>query len=162
MGWNMDSKRFPLLFGFEERIIVHDFVAHVKISGGRALASQESDGTWWLDGVNPGAMCESGQTLSEAVTRFCHGIRLVLADMTADQASFEDFKRAVERFFSETDSDADAWEEARRSVRKGLLDIPGLKKDTGPARSEIVVTSLPMESVCHGRETIDVPSRLAA
>src|SRR5712691_4836085 len=81
--------RYPLLYGLREVIIGNGFAAGVQANG-RVIAEQEEKG-WWIYGVNPGAVAESGSTLRDAVDNFRARFKTVLFDYAAEAPNFEAF-----------------------------------------------------------------------
>src|SRR5258708_4700165 len=88
----------PLMFTLRDVISGTGFLAGVTLSG-RALMVQE-DGKWWMHGVRPAAIAESGETPPDASHRFRTRYREVLFDIASEQETFEGFRQEVERFFS--------------------------------------------------------------
>lgn len=116
----------PLMFTFRDAISGNGFLAGIT-SSGRALVMQEEDGRWWMYGVRPGAIAESGENPQETVLNFRNRHKEVLFDMAAECKDFEEFKHAVERFFYEPDAigeDEQKWEEAVKAIRSGKLIPP--------------------------------------
>jgi hypothetical protein len=119
--------RYPILFGRRELIEGNGFIAAVLVSG-RALLTEE-DGEFWMEGVNPGGFAANGGSPSEALAAFCEELRVVLLDIVADAASFEQFRTEVERFFNETSEMARTeWEQAVQEVREGKVHADWLKR----------------------------------
>lgn len=78
---------------------------------------RQEDDKWWMYGVRPAAIAESGETIEEAFSRFRNSYKEVLFDLAQQIIRFDDFKTAVEQFFYETDEDGEderLWEEALR------------------------------------------------
>jgi len=128
---------YPLLFGRRELVEGDGFIAAVDLHG-RALLTEEEDGTFWVEGVNPGGFSASGGSRSEALAAFCQEFRVVLFDIAVDARSFEEFKAEVEKFFRETSQIAlKDWENAVREVRAGKLEADWLVQR--PADSPLAV-----------------------
>ena len=102
------------------------FLAGVTLSG-RALMRREDDGKWWMYGVRPAALAESGNTVEEAFLHFRSRYKEVLFDMAQEANSFDDFRKEVESFFYEVDVDAEderLWENALKAIRAGNVTPP--------------------------------------
>lgn len=108
----------PLIFTFQDTITGHGFQAGVKLHG-RGLMVKESDGKWWLYGVRPGAITESGHTWEEAYLRFRRSYQELLNQFASEADSYGGFKKELTRFFNQTDSDAQRWDIALACVRAG-------------------------------------------
>jgi hypothetical protein len=110
----------PLMFTFRDAISGDGFLAGITLSG-RALLTEE-DGQWWMYGVRPGALAETGETPTETLLRFRNRYREILFDIAADCRDFERFKQEVERFFYEPDTEEERrWEDAAIDARSGHL-----------------------------------------
>jgi len=124
---------YPLMFTFRDAVSGNGFLAGVTLSG-RALMVHEDD-TWWLYGVRPGAIAETGQTPQETFLRFRNTYKMVLFDFAEESADFEAYKKEVERFYYEPDAEEERrWMEAFQDLR------------SGKAQPEAPFSSLPMES----------------
>lgn len=109
-------KNYPLIFGVRDPVLGKGFVAGVEVNG-RALMREEEDG-FWIDGVNPGAVCAGGESRDEAWLKFRESYRSILFDFAAAASSFDEFKREVERFFwEETPGEREAWDQAVREMK---------------------------------------------
>jgi hypothetical protein len=112
--------RYPLMFTFKDAISGNGFLAGVTLSG-RALMVNE-DGEWWVQGVRPAAIAETGQTPQEAYLRFRNRYKEVLFDIAGDCADFEAFKGEVERFFNEPHIEEERrWNDAVADLRSGKV-----------------------------------------
>lgn len=124
----------PLVFTFQDTITGHGFQAAVTLNG-RGLMVKEMDGKWWLYGVQPGAIAESGRTWQEAYLRFRQNYLAVLSQFAAEAASYVAFRRELKDFYAQTDGDLDRWERAVACVRSGHLvpddfrELPRAKKE---------------------------------
>lgn len=126
---------YPLIFTFREPVASEAFVAGVAVRG-KVVACREDDGEWWFYGVAPGAMAEGGTSAQEAYARFTLAFRTVLADAAMSSGTFEDFKRAAERFVSQEDVvEAARWDSALNAVRAGRVTqeapFEGLRRESG-------------------------------
>lgn len=111
------------MFTFRDVISGDGFLAGITLSG-RALLTEE-DGEWWLYGVRPGGIAETGGTPQETLLRFRNRYREALFDIAADCRDFEAFRQEVERFFYEPDIEEERrWENAAIAARAGRLIPP--------------------------------------
>ena len=114
---------YPLLFAFRDVVSGVDFLAGITLSG-RILMTVE-DEKWWVYGVRPAAIAESGTSPQEALLRFRNRYREVLFDIAGEQRSFDSFRKEVERFFYEPDLGEDRkWEDALAKIRLDNLEPP--------------------------------------
>jgi predicted RNase H-like HicB family nuclease len=139
----IDLKNHPILITLQDTISGDGFLARITVAG-RTLMRQEDDGKWWMYGVRPAAIAESGSTIDEAFLRFKQAHTYVLLDMVQESKSFDEFRTEVERFFNERDLDEQAWEEALKAVRDGhtapvgaFAKLPRQSPDSRPARIEV-------------------------
>lgn len=139
----IDLKNHPILITLQDTVSGEGFLARITVSG-RTLMRQEDDGKWWMYGVRPAAIAESGSTIDEAFLRFKQAHTNVLLDMVQDSGNFNAFRAEVERFFNESDGDEQAWEEALKAVRHGnatppevFSKLPRQSPDSRPARIEV-------------------------
>ncbi len=139
----VDLKNHPILITLQDTISGDGFLARITVSG-RTLMRQEDDGRWWMYGVRPAAIAESGSTVDEAFLRFKQAHTNVLLDMVQESKNFDEFRTEVERFFNESDIDEQAWEEALKAVRDGhtapteaFSKLPRQSPDSRPARIEV-------------------------
>jgi hypothetical protein len=113
-----EIKHHPLLFTFRDAVTGDGFLGGVTISG-RALMEQDADGQWWVYGVRPGAIAETGGTPQDAFLRFRNRFKEILFDIAGENKTFDDFKKEIERFFYEPDEiEERRWEEALALVRE--------------------------------------------
>jgi len=115
----------PIMITLRDVISGDGFLAGITLSG-RALMRQE-DGAWWMYGVRPSAIAESGETIEEAFSRFRNRYKEVLFDMAQENHDFDQFKKAVEEFFYEPDRDSEderLWEEALKAIRSANCAAP--------------------------------------
>jgi len=114
----------PLIFTLQDAISGNGFLAGITLVG-RALMQQDDESKWWLYGVCPGSLAESGDSPQDAFMRFRNRYREVLIDIAQEQPTFKEFKAEVERFFHEVDEqDARRWEDALIAIRSGNLGLP--------------------------------------
>jgi len=136
-------KDHPILITLQDTISGEGFLARITVSG-RTLMRQEADGKWWMYGVRPAAIAESGGTVDEAFLRFKQAHTQVLIDVVQESKSFDEFRSEVERFFNESDTDEQAWEEALKAVRDSHIappepfsKLPRQSPDSRPPRIEV-------------------------
>jgi len=139
----IDSKDHPILITLQDTVSGDGFLARITVSG-RTLMRQEEDGKWWMYGVRPAAIAESGGTVDEAFLRFRQAHTQVLLDMVQESKDFDGFRAAAERFFNESDVDEKSWEEALKAVRdrrinppEAFAKLPRQSPDSRPARMEV-------------------------
>jgi hypothetical protein len=111
---------YPLVFKLSHEIPSGDFTARVVIQG-RVLMVQE-DGEWWCHGVEPGGLTEHGEQPTHAYVAFKAALGEILDDFAEEAESFDEFAATVRRFVEEA-SDEERWEEARRQIRAGNVDV---------------------------------------
>ena|ERR1019366_1130585 len=172
---NMNElKNHPLLITLRDAISGDGFLAGITLSG-RALMRKEDDGKWWMYGVRPAALAESGTTIEEAFLRFRGRYRDVLFDIAQENSSFDNFRNEVERFFYEPDADGEderLWEDALTAIRTGGVRPPdefsGLERkspETTPSQITVELLNdvkkrfMPSDNV---RDTYAIPDALAA
>lgn len=108
----------PIMITLRDTISGDGFLAGITLSG-RALMREE-DGKWWMYGVRPAAIAESGETVEEAFARFRNRYKEVLFDLAEESTTFDSFKAAVEQFFYEADADSEdeeVWENSLKAIR---------------------------------------------
>jgi hypothetical protein len=119
-----EIKAHPLMFTFRDIISGSGYLGGITLSG-RLLMMQENDGKWWLYGVRPGAIAESGDRPEETFRRFRNRYRETLFDIAEESKNFEEFKAEVERFYYEPDClEETRWEDAFRAARAQGLETP--------------------------------------
>ncbi len=122
----VELKEHPIMITLQDAVSGNGFLGGVTMSG-RALMRKEDDGKWWMYGVRPAAIAESGTTPDEAFLRFRASYKETLLDIAQESESFELFKEQVENFFSEVDADdedARLWERALASIRTNCIAPP--------------------------------------
>lgn len=115
----------PIMITLRDIISGDGFLAGITLSG-RALMRHE-DGEWWMYGVRPAAIAESGETIEEAFSRFRNRYKEVLFDYAQESRTFDQFKAAIEAFFYEADEDSEderLWEEALKVIRTAKCTPP--------------------------------------
>lgn len=111
--------QYPVMFTLRDAVSGNGFLAGITLSG-RALMMREGDGKWWLYGVRPGAIAESGATPEEAFLRFRNAYKSLLFDFAEESATYDLFKINVERFYAQPDKEEeDRWVKAFNDLRSG-------------------------------------------
>lgn len=113
------------MFTFRDAVSGEGFLAGITLSG-RALMLKE-DGEWWINGVRPAAISETGETPQETFLRFRNRYKDLLFDVAAECRDFDSFRAEVERFFYEPDAEEERrWEEALMAIqlKKVTLEKP--------------------------------------
>jgi len=118
-------KEFPLLFTFRDMVAGNGFIAGVTISG-RALMTDEGEGGWWVYGVRPGALSESGDTPQAAYLAFRTALQETLFHFAERSADFFALHADIERFFGQVDAEEERrWVSAREAIKGGAaVDAP--------------------------------------
>ncbi len=111
---------YPVIFTLRDPVAGRGYWAGVTLCG-RAVMCQE-DGEWWIYGVQPGAIAESGTTPGDAFFNFRNRYKGVLFDFAEEAKSFQDFEREVKRFFGQSDTEeALRWKTAFQAIRSGAV-----------------------------------------
>lgn len=146
---------FPLVYRLQVPIFGRGFIAGVEVRG-HALLVHEDDGTWWVSGVQPGGLADTGDTPASAYAAFRNGLVMVLIDSQAQTDSYAAFSADVHRLLNQvSDADRVRWTEARDRLRAGA------------AVTEPFLANLPRaagEIACGGKvvRLNDAPGRLTA
>jgi hypothetical protein len=132
----------PIIITLQDTVSGDGYLAQITLSG-RTLM-REDDGKWWMYGVRPAAIAESGGTINEAFLRFRQAYKEVLFDIAQESKSFDEFRTEVERFFNEGDADEQSWENALKAIRTGNIappepfaNLPRQSPDARPPRIEV-------------------------
>ena len=116
---------YPFLFNFREAVSGNGFVAGVTVSGGRALMLSE-DGEWWMYGVRPAGLAETGETPQETFLRFMARLKTVLFDIAVEPSTYDEFRAEVERFLNErNDEEEKRWNAAQQQLKSGTVTPEG-------------------------------------
>jgi hypothetical protein len=112
---------YPVMFTVRDAISGNGFLAAVTLSGW-ALMVREDDDKWWVYGVRPSAIAESGSTPEEAFHRFRDAYKNVLFDAAKEAIQYEDFEKEIQRFYYEPEkSQEDRWVAAFQAIRAGQV-----------------------------------------
>lgn len=110
---------YPVMFTVRDTVSGNGFLASVTLTG-RAIITREEDGKWWVYGVRPAAIAESGTTPEEAFLRFRNTYKNVLFDFAEGSDEYEDFRIFVEEFYHQPDPEEEnRWVAAYRALRSG-------------------------------------------
>jgi hypothetical protein len=139
---SVELKEHPIIITLQDTVSGNGFLARITLSG-RTLMRWE-DGKWWMYGVRPAAIAESGSNINESFLRFRQAYEGVLFDVAQESKDFDEFRTEVERFFNEGDADEQSWENALKAVRDSKMVPPepfsGLARqspDSRPVRIEV-------------------------
>ena len=149
--------KYPLLFTFRDKIGGRDFVAEV-VAHGRVLAVEEQEG-WWLYGVQPGDLAESGTTAQEAVAAFRKTFTEILLDIVTSVTDVSALRDEVQRWFAAVNEPTEReWREAVEEVRAGRVTAE-LQKESAesPRWVEVVLLKKAAQPLA-----LDPPMALAA
>ena len=122
----MAIKNHPLMITLKDAVAGNGFLASITLHG-RTLVREE-DAKFWMYGVSPSGLAESGESLEQAFLRFRNRYKETLFDIAEEGGGFEDFKAAVESFFNESPADPeyiDMWNDALAEIRAGEIAPSG-------------------------------------
>ncbi len=132
---------YPLIFKFKGVFQTPLFAAGITVEA-HVLAAKEEDGLWWLYGVNPGGMSESGDTLDLAYANFRTFFKGIVEDLAAEASSYEAFQAAVAMFIADTDTvDSAQWLKARAELKAGQAveaSFSKLTRVTGSLKPQLI------------------------
>lgn len=115
-------KRYPLLFNYRDLVSGQSFLAGVSTSG-RGVLVEETDGSWTMYGVYPGALAGVGDTRDAATSQFRDMYRAALYDMAETATGFDEFEAEVRSFFHDKNEVNEAeWNEAAQKIAEGETD----------------------------------------
>jgi predicted RNase H-like HicB family nuclease len=116
---------YPIMFTVKDAIAGNSFLAGVTMSG-RATIRKEEDDKWWVYGVCPGGIAESGSTPEEAFLRFREAYRSVLFDLAEEAQTYDEFKNEVNSFYSQINEvESETWKLAFQAMRAGKVQTEG-------------------------------------
>src|SRR5437899_788944 len=75
-----ELREHPIMITLQDAISGNGFLAGVTLSG-RALMRKEDDGKWWMYGVRPAAIAESGNSPEDTFLRFRTRYKETLLDI---------------------------------------------------------------------------------
>jgi hypothetical protein len=136
--------KYPLIFAFRDAISGNGFLSGVSVTG-RALMALE-DGKWWMYGVAPGGIAESGDTMQEAWLRFKNTYKDALFDMAEEAVTFANFKDLVRGFVNDRDDEeAERWHSALEELRSQsaapdsqFAELPRWRAESHPPEVSVV------------------------
>jgi hypothetical protein len=157
---------YPVMFTFRDAVSGNGFLSGVTLGGRALIVHEPDDQNWWIYGVRPAPIAESGKTPLEAFANFRNAYKNVLFDYAEGAATFEAFKQNVERFYAEPDNDEEnRWNEALQSIRAGNVPIESpfteLPKES-PENRPTFISVLPMHEIKRYTATDNIPDNLAA
>lgn len=142
----VELREHPMIITLQDAVAGNGFLAGVTLYG-RALLRREDDGKWWMYGVRPAAIAESGQTPEEAFLRFRTVYKETLLDIAEETSTFADFTSEVNRFFDEPDADdedARLWDKSLEAIRahdisppEQFKSLPREKPESKPSKIDI-------------------------
>jgi hypothetical protein len=110
---------YPVMFTVRDTVSGSGYLAGVTLSG-RAVMCCEDDGKWWMYGVRPGAIAETGNTPEEVFLRFRNTYKNLLFDLAEQSSTYETFREAVEGFYYQPDdAEEERWQTAFKAIRSG-------------------------------------------
>ncbi len=113
----------PLLFTLQDAVSGRGFLAGITVHGSALM--QLEDDKWWMYGVSPGAIAESGATPEEAFLHFRNRYKEVLFDIAGECSDFATFEAEVRGFFDAVDEEEKRhWDKALELVRANPLATP--------------------------------------
>jgi len=111
-------RNHAIVFSFRDTVEGNGFLARVTTRG-RALLAND-DNSWWVYGVQPGAIADSGDSPQGAYASFRQAFTKVLFDFAAGAANFTEFERDVQAFIAAVDeSEEGRWRSAVEALRSG-------------------------------------------
>lgn len=138
---------YPVMFTVRDTVSGNGFLSAVTLSGWALMVRE--DEKWWVYGVRPSAIAETGNTPEEAFFRFRNAYKNVLFDAAQLATTYDDFKQEIERFFYEPDKAEEArWLRAVQAIRSGEIQpeppfFSGLPKESPETRpTQITVERL--------------------
>jgi len=116
---------YPVMFSVRDAISGHNFLAGVTMSG-RVIVRFEDDQKWWIYGVRPSGISAVGSSPEEVFLRFRETYKNVLFDLAEDSEKFDDFRKAVEAFYTQVnEAEEECWESAFKLMRAGGVPTDG-------------------------------------
>jgi predicted RNase H-like HicB family nuclease len=146
---------YPVMFTLKDAVSGNNFLASITLTG-RALMQRDDEGKWWMFGVRPGAIAESGTTPEECFLRFRAAYKNLLFDFAEEASDFAIFRRSVEDFYNQPDADEqNEWLAAFNALRSGkaipeepfFAKLP--KEDPEKRPTQLTVDRLDMGKLRH-------------
>ena len=132
----MATKHYPIFLNYRQPVACNGFLVDLSFKARLLLEHDSDDEDIWAYGVNPGGICTYGSTDQEALSAFVVRLRDSINDKAEAAFTFETFKAEVCELFGANDDYVVLWEAARKSVREGSLDLPGLPRDESAYKAE--------------------------
>ena len=153
-------KNYLIIFGLWDLVQGNGYLVGVAVEG-RALMHEEEDGSFWIEGVNPGGFSAIGASSAAAIEDFRRSYRAILFDIASDALSFTDFEHGVREFFEGAAViPAREWEEAVKDVRAGRVDAEWLGKR--PAESALGIKVELVENLSVKNNEVEEGAAVAA
>lgn len=154
---------YPVMFTVRDTVSGKGFLGGVTLSGRAVMFKDDEDGNWWVYGVRPGAIAESGSTPQEAFLRFRNTYRNALFDMAEASNTYDEFKKAVEGFYHQPDQEEETrWQAAFEAIRTGCTkpeaffdQLPKEAPETRP--TQVTVERLDQQTADRYTPTDNVP-----
>jgi hypothetical protein len=140
---NTPETVYPVLFTLNEVVSGNGFVAGVHVRGRGSMVFEGADEGWWLYGVEPGGLAESGDNTQEAYLKFVADFKKVLFDIASEATTFDKFKKEVVRILCQiNEPEAARWELAVSAIRAKtasvrdpfMASLPKWKADEGDCK----------------------------
>jgi hypothetical protein len=150
---------YPVMFTVRDTVSGNGFLAGVTLSG-RALMVYEDD-KWWVYGVRPGAIAGSGKTPQEAFHDFRERYKMLLFDYATEVEDFGSFKKDVESFYGQPDTEEEArWTAAFQAIRDGNIVVEAPFTDLpkeNPQKRPTGISIIPLHEVKRFSATDNIP-----
>lgn len=155
---------YPVMFTFRDAVSGNGFLSGVTLSGRALIVREPDEGNWWVYGVRPAPIAESGSTPLEAFANFRNAYKNVLFDVAEEAESFDAFKREVEKFYYEPDYDEEnRWIEAVKAIRSGTVSMEPpfteIPKES-PEKRPTFISVLPLHKINRYSAADNVPDTL--
>ncbi len=134
------STNYPLFMDFRLPVPCKGFWVGITMRG-RLLLEEDGD-EFWVYGVNPGGISAFGPNKDAALNAFTVRLREVVSDAAEAADKFPTFKMEIEESFATNDEYAALWEEARKQIREGTRDLPGMKRDESEYEASILIEEI--------------------
>jgi hypothetical protein len=156
------SVAYPIIFTINDVVATSSALIDVRACG-RALMAEE-DGAWWLFGVEPGGIADSGASPQEAFLRFTETFKKALCEIAEDAGNFERFEVAARAFFTEADGvEADRWRTAVATLRAGAqVPAPFSTLPIQPAEQPLFISLTPHPPAAFGAQRSEMAAMASA
>ena len=85
---------YPIIFGFRDLVQGDGYLAGIAVEG-RALMHEDEDGSYWIEGVNPGGFSAVGKSPAAVLESFRRSYREILFDIATEAPGRADERRLV-------------------------------------------------------------------